>query len=294
MEWTHRPYRDEKDFLALLAFLSDCNAAAPTAGYIQPGDLSWWLRQNEILNPPDCVEIFEDDAGKILGFTFNNPLTWAAIQALPGTPGAVLDDMLRHVRGRAGDAELTVAAFDGDGPLMETLERQGFKRNGERMLQYEYHPADQGVPALPSLPAGFSFISIADHRELSAARVELHQAVWHPSRVTLTAYQHLRASPAYDPELDVALMGPDGQLVSYALGWFDPHARSGLMEPVGTHPEYRRSGLGHLTVQEVNRRLTERGSERTVIVSFEKNAASVRLYASVGFKVTGYVNDYVG
>lgn len=292
MEWTHRPYRDEKDFLALLAFLSDCNAAAPTAGYIQPGDLSWWLGQNEVLNPPDCVEIFEDSVGRVLGFVFSDPPTWAVTQASPGSSDALLDDMLTHSRARAGDAELTVWTFEGDASLIAALKRHSFIRTDKRTVQFEYRSAQQGLPELPKLPVGFSFTAISDNSQLKTARVKLHRAVWHPSQVTASAYEHLRASPAYDLELDVALVGSDGQLVAYALGWIDPKTRTGVMEPVGTHPDHRGQGLGRMVVQEVNRRLAERGAERIIIRTPESNVGACRLYASAGFQNIGYIYDY--
>ncbi|CAM3630065.1 GNAT family N-acetyltransferase [Deinococcus frigens] len=292
MNWTHRPYHGEADFLALLALLSACNAADPSAGYIQPGDLSWWIRQNEVFKPQDSIEIFEDSAGQMLGFVFSDPPTWAVVQALPGVPGSLLDDMLGHARGRAGNAELTVWAFEGDGALIAALKRHSFTRTDRRTVQFEYCPADQGIPDAPRLPAGFSLTAIPDDHQLKTRRVELHQAVWHPSQVTAAAYDHLRASPAYDSELDVALVGPGGQLVAYALGWFDPRTRIGVMEPVGTHPGHRGQGLGRLTVREVNRRLAECGAERIIIRTPESNAGAVRLYASANFRITGYVCDY--
>ncbi|CAM3279561.1 Acetyltransferase (GNAT) family protein [Deinococcus saxicola] len=292
MEWTHRSYRDEKDFLALLAFLSATNAADSAAGYIQPGDLSWWVRQNEVLNPQDSIEIFETRAGRVLGFVFSDPPTWAVIQALPGQPNALLDDMLTHSRARAGDAELTVWTFEGDAPLAAALGRHGFTRGGRRTVQFEYRPVKQGFPAPPRLPAGFSFTTISDDPQLKTRRVDLHRAVWHPSQVTAAAYEHLRASPAYDSELDIALVGSDGQLVAYALGWFDPRTRMGVMEPVGAHPDHRGQGLGRLVVQEVNQRLAERGAARIIIRTPESNVGACRLYTSAGFQNTGYIYDY--
>lgn len=288
---THRPYRDEADFLALLDFLSAANKTAPEAGYLQPADLTWWMRQNNIFKPQESIELFED-AGKLCGFVFSNPPQWAAIQAAPHSPAALLDDMLAFAEARAGEKPLTVATFEGDAPLVAALERQDYGQ-GARMLNFEFHPHEQTLPDAGPLPDGFSFTSISDDPHLKSERVKIHQAVWHPSKVTLDAYEHLRTAPTYRPELDIALVAPDGRFAAYALGWYDPNTRIGIQEPVGTHPDFRGQGLGRLTVQEVTRRLIAAGANRITICTFEKNVAGVQLYLSSGYKHRGYIYDYL-
>lgn len=294
MSSSHRPYAGETDFHALLADLSEMNAAHPAAGFIQPGDLTWWARQNQVFDPHQAIELFQDENGHSLGFVLNDPPTWAVIQAWPGVAEAVTDDMLRYARQQAGGEELTVWAFEGDTPLTAALGRAGFVHRDIRTVQFEYRPAEQGVPIVPALPAGFSFRAVLDDPALKTERVNLHRAVWHPSQVTLEAYEALRASPTYDPELDVVLATPESRLAAYALGWFDPHSRIGVLEPVGTHPEQRGRGLGRAVVQEVTRRLAERGAERILVRTPERNQAAVKLYAAAGFGVSGYVYDYQG
>src|SRR5918993_496643 len=42
----------------------------------------------------------------------------------------------------------------------------------------------------------------------------------------------LRQCSLYDPELDLAVSAADGQVVGYALFWFDPVTKVGLVEPL--------------------------------------------------------------
>jgi len=293
MDSRHRPYVDETDFHALLADLSEMNVAHPAAGFIQPGDLTWWMRQNQLFDPYQAIELFQDGNGHALGFVFSDPSTWAVIQARPGVAEAVIDDMLRYARQRAGGEQLTVWTFEGDTSLAAALHRAGFARRDPRTIQFEYRP-QQGLPVVPTLPNGFSFRAVLNDYTLKTERVDLHRAVWDPSKVTLAAYEALRSALTYDLDLDVVVVRPEGRLAAYALGWFDPHSRMGVLEPVGTHPEQRGRGLGKAVVQEVTRRLADRGAERIIVRTPERNQAAVRLYAAAGFGVSGFVNEYQG
>ncbi len=295
---SHRPYRDDADFVALLDFLSAVNLSNPQAGYLHPGDLTWWIRRNSVFKPQEGIELFHNGSGGLLGFVFNNPPEWATIQAAPHAPAAVLDEMLAFAEARAAantEKPLTVAADAGDEALTRALERAleraRLTRTGERMCCFVYRPAAQGL-FQATLPDGFSFLSVADDPDLKAKRVELHRAVWQNSKVTPEAYEYLRAAPSYRADLDTVLVTPDGQWAAYALGWYDPLTRDGIQEPVGTHPGFRRRGLGRLVVQEVTRRLMTLGAERVSIYTFESLPAATALYRSAGYSLTGYVDDW--
>ncbi|MFC4639107.1 hypothetical protein [Deinococcus hohokamensis] len=89
----HRPAQ-EPDFGALLNFLRAAAQAAPGAGHLHPGDLTWWLRQNTSVQLRQSVEVFLDLDGHIRGFVFRDPVTWAAVQAAPDLSAADLEALL--------------------------------------------------------------------------------------------------------------------------------------------------------------------------------------------------------
>lgn len=111
----------------------------------------------------------------------------------------------------------------------------------------------------------------------------MHRDVWHPSKVTLPAYERLRSLPEYRPELDVVVVALDGALAAYALCWLDPTNHTGEFEPVGTHPQFRRQGLGKVVMQEGLRRLRHHGATTAYVTAIGTNQAARRLYESVGF-----------
>ena len=57
MHLDHRAYEGPDDFLRLLAFLSETNALDPTSGRLQPGDLTWWTRQNMAFSPQRSLQL---------------------------------------------------------------------------------------------------------------------------------------------------------------------------------------------------------------------------------------------
>jgi ribosomal protein S18 acetylase RimI-like enzyme len=119
-----------------------------------------------------------------------------------------------------------------------------------------------------------------------AARVELHQVVWAPSRVTGESYRNVQAAWPYRAGLDCVVEGPGGRLVSYCLAWLDPDNRAGEFEPVGTHPDFRRIGLGEAVCRFALARLEQEGATRAVVYAVADdpgNRGPKTLYESVGF-----------
>lgn len=284
---THRPYESEADLSLLLGWLSRYSAHT----FMHGGDLVWWLRQNTLIDPTRALELFFDDAGELQGFVFSDPVTWAVIQGAPNLPAAIWNDMVAYANSKAGGAGV-VQPHECDIAQTAALLRAGYQPTDKRMrrLVRDILPAD--LEAVAS-PAGYHFADMSTGEVSAEARVGLHQAVWHPSKVTLEAYERLQAAPLYRPDLDVLVVSDTGELASYAIGWYDAAARTGLMEPVGTHADFRGRGLGKALIREITRRMAALGAEKVTIGTYESNAAAVALYTSAGYEQRGFWVDYV-
>ena len=103
--------------------------------------------------------------------------------------------------------------------------------------------------------------------------------------MTLEAYRRLRQAPVYLPDLDLVAVTPEGEFASYCICWLDPQNKVGEFEPVGTRAAYRRMGIGKAVMYEGMRRLKALGAETAIVISSGSNAASRRLYESVGFEI---------
>lgn len=135
----------------------------------------------------------------------------------------------------------------------------------------------------PSPPSGFRLRTVtgADVDR----RVALHQASWPGTRFTAVSYRAVRATWPYRETLDCVVEGPDGSFASSVIAWLDADNGVGELEPVETHPRYRRLKLARAVNLYAFQRLREAGAKR-VLVHCRGDAAypaPKRLYESVGF-----------
>jgi hypothetical protein len=94
----------------------------------------------------------------------------------------------------------------------------------------------------PVLPEGFRFRT-ADEAGPKAA-VQAHLDAWAPSTYTAEGYEGVRQTAAYRGDLHILVEAPDGTTASSTIMWLDEANKTAEFEPVGTHPGYRRLGLG--------------------------------------------------
>jgi len=190
-----------------------------------------------------------------------------------------------------GDARV-VEVQSTDMVSRAALERRGYRLDpGARLAVHHRELADE-LPV--EAPPGFRLRTVRP--DDFAARVELHRIVWAPSRVTEESYRDVQAAWPYRADLDCIVESPDGRLVAYCLAWLDPDNRAGELEPVGTHPDYRRLGLGSAVCRFALQRLREEGATRAVVYAVADDPANPgpkALYESIGFVETSRFLRYV-
>ena len=95
----------------------------------------------------------------------------------------------------------------------------------------------------PVLPDGFRFRT-ADEAGLEAAASRPMWTPVFPSTYTAEGYEGVRQTAAYRGDLHILVEAPDGTMASSTIMWLDEANKTAEFEPVGTHPGYRRLGLG--------------------------------------------------
>jgi ribosomal protein S18 acetylase RimI-like enzyme len=108
----------------------------------------------------------------------------------------------------------------------------------------------------------------------------------------LERFKTFMRSPVYDSNLDIVVVTPDGQIGAFCIVWKDSVNKVGLFEPVGTHPDFQRKGLGKAVMLEGIRRLKEDGMRQAIVSTFEDNPAGIKLYVSVGFQIVDQLGTY--
>ncbi|WP_025691062.1 GNAT family N-acetyltransferase [Paenibacillus zanthoxyli] len=95
---------------------------------------------------------------------------------------------------------------------------------------------------------------------------------------TLEYYGELRKAPGYRPELDLAAVNGRGEVVSFCNIFWDDRNRIGMLEPVGTHIDYRRLGLGRAVIYEGLNRLRAMGAVKVY------TGPTQPFYEAIGFR----------
>ncbi|MEM7217107.1 MAG: GNAT family N-acetyltransferase [Pseudomonadota bacterium] len=175
---------------------------------------------------------------------------------------------------------LFVSAFEGE-PLQRWLQREGFAT----LSHFEPHLRFESEwPAAPAHPR-FRVAPVApDEHE---ARVAVHRAAWAPSAgFTEASYAAVRALSNYTPALDLLLRDSDGTPAACAIAWADERSGVGMIEPFGTHPDYRGTGASAVLMQAALAALGARGMSAVRLYTAGFNRGARRFYTAQGFVET--------
>jgi GNAT superfamily N-acetyltransferase len=134
-----------------------------------------------------------------------------------------------------------------------------------------------------TLPDGFRITSLADEYNLSKYNSVLWKGFNHgdeppEDEEQLRGRKVSLSGPHQDLNLNIAVVSPEGEFVSYCGMWYDSETDYALVEPVATVPAYRKMGLGKAAVLEGVRRCGELGAKRAYVGS------SQQFYYKIGFR----------
>jgi GNAT superfamily N-acetyltransferase len=137
----------------------------------------------------------------------------------------------------------------------------------------------------PTLPNGFRFRNAAEAGPQAAVRA--HVDAWAPSTYTAEGYEGVRRTAAYRSDLHVLVEAPDATMAASTIMWLDEANKTAEFEPVGTHPDYRRRGLGRAMLRHGMQLARDAGATHmTVACQGAPGRPSAReLYYSVGFRL---------
>jgi ribosomal protein S18 acetylase RimI-like enzyme len=288
---TSRPWAGLDDLRAMQSIVSAA-WAGPGRPLVQctVGDLEWWI----VNGGPDVdwssrIRIWSI-GGDTVGWGWLSPpasLDWFVRHGLPERDEALVRrDVLDW------QADVTRAAAPASGPpLLEVWAADGWPES-TRLAELGWAPSEvvltQFLQQLdveldpPRVPDGYVLRSLHGPEDVPA-RVEVHRAAFAPSRMTVEKYAMLRAQDRYAFDRDIVLEAADGSFAAFAICWMDPTGSIGEFEPVGTHPDHQRRGLGRVIMRHGLRLMRAAGLRDALVFSLRSNAASEALYRSAGF-----------
>jgi len=162
------------------------------------------------------------------------------------------------------------------------LERHGFMQESIRSLHYA-RSLETPIPEY-ALPQGFSLRSVAGEEEAEAL-VALHRAAFGTRNMTVEQRLAIMRAPQYEPELDLVVVAPNGDLAAFCVCSLDSARQVGYTDPIGTHAHYKRLGLGKAMVTAGLHALKYRGTQTAELSTSSENLAMRRLAEAAGFTV---------
>jgi ribosomal protein S18 acetylase RimI-like enzyme len=273
-----RVERASADYLASVTrLLERCRLADPTGGLWEAADFQWWWRR---VRPSDELgQIFwiDDHGDPVAAFVLTDwDGRWEGeVTVAPDRSRELFAEVWQQGLERMASLELEtvhVRARDDDTALRRVLAEAGFAPAGDESTA-SWLDGPRRSP-VSELPRGFRLRSHAERADRPHHMIR---------RNGEEVAERLGQCSLYDPELDLLVEAPNGEVAGYALFWADPVTRVGLVEPMRAEDAYQRLGIGkHLLTAGVDR-LASRGCERMKVSYRDENAGAKALYLGAGF-----------
>lgn len=231
------------------------------------------------------IGIWEDNEDIVGIATFDCQLGKAFCLALPEYVYLKKDMLLYAKDNLSKNGEFGVIISDTDYDFQDVAAELGFVATEDKESDAIFYLDKTSTTY--KLPKGFHITSMQETFDL----YQYYRVLWkgfnhelngegefHFTKEKEQAGETGMIRPNVDLSLKVAVVGPDGNFVSYCGMWYDPAAGYAVIEPVATDPDYRKMGLGKAAVLEGIRRVGELGSKKILVGS------SQQFYYSIGMR----------
>jgi mycothiol synthase len=300
-----RAYQTETDLQKMCALLQAGYSAHADAYYIHIGELYLclynWLNGH---NPWQYIYLWDDpaDPDQLLGWAllstpwssfdvFVRPELWNSAWA--GVVNRWVEEKSIEKAREQGHKQIwRMNVAETDNGLRKYISERCFQEVTDYTMLLMDCDLDRALP-LCSQPGGYVLRRV---KELDAANraAAQHTAfkVDTPFEEYLQQYEHFIASPGYAKGCDWVVVAPDRCIVSFCIVWPDSVSRLGQVDPVGTHPDFQRQGFGKIILGKGLQYLQSVGMRSARLSVRVDNVAAIKLYESIGFRVTNKLLTY--
>lgn len=262
------------EFLRLAtALLQTARLSTATGGMWEAADIQWWWRRDQHPDPrtqmflmdgntPHAAVVLTSwDARWQCDLLFASPDHSEELKAM--WPRAL--EMMATLETTPLVIEVNVEEED----LIALAIEAGFEAGDE--LNWTCWMPASNRPEPPPLRDGFSLRSRAESTGLAHPMARRNGAQLEDRLVECSLH---------NPELDLAVYTPGGEVAGYSLYWADPVTKVGLVEPMRTEDEFQHQGVARHMLAVGLDRLASSGCTRL------KVSSDIRLYLSAGFQRT--------
>jgi predicted N-acetyltransferase YhbS len=269
-----RHYLSGKQYLSTVTeLLQHIRLESAFEGLYEAADLQWRWREDDAAFPERQVFWF-DSRGQVVacflrydaGTEWNNDFMY-----LPSVKQAVEKHILPQVIAEFSnpDKASIMTIREDDTYLRNAMEAVGYVQSANTLALTEL----EQDPDRTLLASGFYLTSRVEDS------LPHHLIRRNGTNIALK----LSECSLYRPELDLCIRDASSNVAAYALFWFDPVTKVGLLEPLRTEKVVQRMGLSRHLIAEGVARFRELGAESIRVAYFIDNLAAKNLYQRMGF-----------
>lgn len=184
-----------------------------------------------------------------------------------------------------GTKDLILFSREDNEELNRVLEQRGYKKSESFSYMSRMKPEDH---CDVSLSKEFKIKSMAENIPYYK-RYNVVRKAFNPEFEEISNdadlpefFLDMINAPMYRAELDLVIECNNGDVVAACTVWYDESINIGMIEPVGTHPDYHGKGLGKAIVTDALKRLAKLSADYAYVESF--GDVRNQFYSSVGFK----------
>lgn len=209
----------------------------------------------------------------------------------PGVVAHVLGILIGRHRERGIEIALE---FASRAEWMREVSRDaGLSEKIETGCEWEYDLT--AVDTKVAVPDDFAIDSLGDSPHTSRASLaECIQRAFDTPRDLEGVLLNIEDNPIFRPDLSVFARSPEGAIAAYCRGTVDPGNGVCGIDPICTHPDYQKLGLGKAVVRTLFARLRDAGGEFAYIGSAPPPAPGTFLYQSLGPSDLAIACEWVG
>lgn len=269
------------------------------------GDLAWG-RFSHLGEEEEWPIALWEEGGTIMGWGW---VRWPDELVFVTRPEAkgLADEILAWFEGVAPATTLNVEVLEAETDLVAALAGRGYVENLAAPWSHHTRCDLSAIPPV-NLPDGFRARNMADGLDIDD-RARAHTDAWSllpfydgamskplpaTSKVSGDSYRQLARTWPWRPELDWVIEAPDGRLVACCIIWLDEKNKVAELEPVGTHPDFRRRGLGQAVCLAAMNAARDMGAETAIVYPRGDDIYPVpmKTYLGIGFAPYGRTRTY--
>lgn len=173
-------------------------------------------------------------------------------------------------------------SFTRESYLNNILLERGYSRTESFTVHFEH--AINTFKESVNIPGNYRLKKVSQLEDIEE-KIKSYKLCFPDHNMTKVKYISMMKTSSYNADLDLVIVAPDKTVASFAQFWICDGLNTGIVEPLGCHPEHRRRGLSKTLLLQGLKLLKTHGISKVYVKTSFKNKAAISLYKSTGFNI---------